>query len=86
MFATRPLAPGNKISTLDELERPLGKHGHDPGIKRGTDLIDDGVQGTANHLDVTQYVRTCSSTDCKSQYQVGCRVPSVPTSVRHFAP
>ena len=42
MFATGPLAPGNKISTLDELERPLGKHGHDPGIKRGTDLIDDG--------------------------------------------
>ena len=52
----------------------LGTHfpGKKPfGIKRGTDLIDDGVQGkreNANHLDVTQYVRTCSSTDCKSQW------------------
>ena len=64
-------------STLEAVKRPLREYGYNTGIQSGTDLIEDGIQGTANHLDVAQHVRTCGSADCKSNHQVGCRVLSV---------
>ena len=48
---------------------PLCEYGNDTGIKSSTDLIDDGVQVTANHKNAIQHVRLRGSADCNSNSQ-----------------